>query len=68
MQILVSLLLDRGDSVLMEEYTYPHMLECVAAPKGLHVLPLPMDAQGIIPEAMEQVGRGSGGFSFLQRG
>lgn len=54
-EILVSLLCDRGDSILMEEYSYPHMLECVAAPKGLAVVGLPMDAQGIIPEAMEQV-------------
>ncbi|GAB4823401.1 hypothetical protein N2152v2_010447 [Parachlorella kessleri] len=53
--VLVSLLLDRGDSLLMEEYTYPHMLECVAAPKGLNVVPLPIDQQGIIPEAMEEV-------------
>lgn len=25
-QMLVSLLLERGDSILMEEYSYPHML------------------------------------------
>lgn len=58
LQMLVSLLLDRGDSLLLEEYSYPHMLECVVAPKGLTAVPLPIDEQGIIPEAMEQVGGG----------
>jgi DNA-binding transcriptional MocR family regulator len=52
--ILVSLgaLLRPGDGVLMEDLTYPGA-KTVAALLNLHMHGLPMDDEGILPEAME---------------
>ncbi len=47
-----------GDAILMEEYTYPHMLECVVLPKGGVPVPVPLDGQGIVPRQLRQVQQG----------
>lgn len=56
--ILVSLgaLLRPGDGVLMENLTYPGA-KAVAALLNLHMHGLPMDDEGILPEAMEEACR-----------
>ncbi len=58
--MLFALFMDRGDSLLLEEYSYPVVTESLAQPKGLAAIPVPIDAHGIIPEALEQVGAGRG--------
>lgn len=55
LELITSLLLDRGDSLLMEEYTYPVITESIALPKGYTPLALPIDQHGIIPERMREV-------------
>lgn len=54
-QMLFALFMDRGDSLLLEEYSYPVVTESLAQPKGLAAIPVPIDAHGIIPELLEQV-------------
>jgi len=39
----------------VEEYTYSHILESVAEPKGYVPLGVPMDRHGIRPDALRQV-------------
>ena len=53
--ILVALaaIAETGDRVLSEEYTYPGF-HAVARLLGLKVESLPMDAEGLIPEALER--------------
>lgn len=53
--ILVSLLMGPGDSMLVEQYTYPHFLESVCIPRGCTLVPVPMDGLGIIPVELEAV-------------
>lgn len=55
LEMLFALFMDRGDSLLLEEYSYPVVTESLAQPKGLHAIPVPIDEHGIIPERMEQV-------------
>ena len=45
------LLMDQGDAMLCEEYTYPHIAESMVQPQGYAAIPLAMDAEGIIPHA-----------------
>ncbi|KAL3159334.1 hypothetical protein ABBQ32_011286 [Trebouxia sp. C0010 RCD-2024] len=47
-------LLNRGDSLLCDEYTYSHLVEAMVGPKGYRALPVPMDDFGMTPEALEQ--------------
>jgi hypothetical protein len=54
-QILTSMFMRPGDTILMEEYTYPHMLECVVLPKGGVPVPVPLDGLGIVPAELRQV-------------
>ena len=51
MQVVMRLLMDHGDAMLCEEYTYPHIAESMVQPQGYAAIPLAMDAQGIIPGA-----------------
>lgn len=51
MQVVMRLLMDQGDAMLCEEYTYPHIAESMVQPQGYTAIPLAMDAQGIIPGA-----------------
>ena len=39
LQIVMSLLLDKGDTLLAEEFTYPHVVESFARPRGYKVRP-----------------------------
>lgn len=55
MQMVLCCLLNRGDSLLCDEYTYSHLVEAMVGPKGYCALPVPMDDFGMTPEALEQV-------------
>ena len=54
-QLVLALLLDRGDPLLVEEYTYSHILESVAEPKGYRPVGVPIDRDGIVPAGLRQV-------------
>ena len=54
-ELITSLFLDRGDAILVEQYTYPVIIESIALPKGYRPLSVPMDSNGIIPEGLQQV-------------
>ena len=49
MQVVMRLLMDQGDAMLCEEYTYPHIAESMVQPQGYAAIPLAMNAHGIIP-------------------
>ncbi len=49
MQVVMRLLMDKGEAMLCEEYTYPHIAESMVQPQGYAAIPLAMDAEGIIP-------------------
>lgn len=55
LQIVCELLMDRGDFILCEEYTYPSVIESVMIPKGYKALGLDMDQDGILPHSLQQV-------------
>lgn len=55
MQVVMRLLLNKGDTVLVEEYTYPHIPESLVLPPGFVPIPVKMDAHGIIPSQLRQV-------------
>ncbi|DBB01726.1 TPA: hypothetical protein ACH3X1_000351 [Trebouxia sp. C0004] len=54
-EIMTDLLLERGDSILVEEYTYFYMVDSVLPVKGYHAVPLKMDNQGICPRYLRKV-------------
>jgi DNA-binding transcriptional MocR family regulator len=58
--MVCSLFLDSGDWVVAEEFTYPQLLECQLAPRGCHVLPVPMDGSGMLPAELERVSERAG--------
>ncbi|KAJ5647086.1 Aromatic amino acid aminotransferase [Penicillium lividum] len=45
---------ERGDYIMLEEYTFASAAE-TAWPLGLKALPLPIDEEGIVPEAMDEL-------------
>ncbi|KAJ5129821.1 uncharacterized protein N7515_005860 [Penicillium bovifimosum] len=45
---------ERGDYILMEEYTFASAVE-TATPLGVKVAGIPMDEQGLLPEAMDDI-------------
>jgi aromatic amino acid aminotransferase I len=47
-------MLDKGDSVLVEEFAYPGLL-CAAASQGKPCVGVTMDQEGILPQALEEV-------------
>ncbi|KAF7715387.1 Uncharacterized protein PECH_002812 [Penicillium ucsense] len=47
-------LTERGDYILMEEYTFSSAAE-TAFPLGVKTIGVPIDAQGLIPEAMDEI-------------
>jgi DNA-binding transcriptional MocR family regulator len=55
LELITSLFLQRGDALLVEEYTYPVILESIAMPKGYRTLGVPIDNFGIIPSKLEVV-------------
>lgn len=44
----------RGDALLTEEYSFSTALE-TAAPLGVRVVGVPMDAQGLLPDRMDEI-------------
>ena len=54
-EMITSLFLERGDAILVEEYTYPVILEAIAVPKGYRTLAVPIDNSGIIPDGLLRV-------------
>lgn len=55
LQMVCELLLERGDYVLAEEYTYPSVIESVMIPKGYKPLGVKLDQDGILPESLQEV-------------
>lgn len=51
---IVSLLLNPGDAIFIEEYTYCHFLDCTVGGNGYDPVSVPMDENGIIPEELEK--------------
>lgn len=54
LQIIFRMFLESGDSLLIEEYTYPHVPESMLYPLGIKTVPIRMDEKGMIPEALEE--------------
>ena len=54
-QMVCELLLERGDYILAEEYTYPSVIESVIIPKGYKPLGVQLDQDGILPESLLEV-------------
>ncbi|KAF2484258.1 aromatic amino acid aminotransferase [Neohortaea acidophila] len=52
-EILLRMLCDRGDSILMEEYTYTGAMEA-ARPLGLNLVGVEMDRDGLDPVALDK--------------
>lgn len=50
----MSLLMDKGDTILCESYTYPHLIESLVIPKGFQVHGIETDAEGIMPAAFSK--------------
>ncbi|EEB08175.1 aromatic aminotransferase [Schizosaccharomyces japonicus yFS275] len=48
------MLLNRGESLLVEEYTFPSALQTIE-PMGINCIPMPMDLNGILPEKLEEL-------------
>ncbi|WIA37181.1 hypothetical protein OEZ86_014136 [Tetradesmus obliquus] len=46
-------LLNPGDAVLLEEFTYNHHAEAHLLPMGCELLPVPMDSAGLLPAALD---------------
>lgn len=53
LDVTLDLLLERGDPLLVEEFTYSHALEAQLMPKGFDLIPVAMDDQGMVPAALE---------------
>jgi len=54
LQMIMSLLMDKGDTILCESYTYPHMIESLVIPRGFRVQGIETDGEGIIPGALSK--------------
>jgi 2-aminoadipate transaminase len=52
--LLATVLLEPGDAVLVEDPTYLAALQCFGF-AGARVLPVPTDADGVVPEALEEL-------------
>jgi len=55
MDAVTSVLMNPGDSILIEEYTYCHFTDCTVERQGYQPLSVPMDEDGITPEGLEKV-------------
>lgn len=54
MQILMRLFMEPGDSILCEEYTYPHVPESLVSPVGYHSIAVRIDEDGVIPQLLRE--------------
>ena len=43
---LITVLTDRGDTLVVDEFTYAHVAECIFLPRGLKLLPV---RKGVLP-------------------
>lgn len=41
--------------MLCEEFTYPHVVESVGIPLGIRLHGVAMDAEGLLPDSLQQV-------------
>ena len=62
-QMVLRLFLDKGDALLCEANTYPHIAESLVQPAGLRTCPVAMDAGGMLPGALRETLEG-----FASRG
>ena len=53
--MVLACLLNKGEGLLCDEYTYSHLVEAMMGPKGYVPIPVPMDDFGMTPDALEQV-------------
>ncbi|GIL52971.1 hypothetical protein Vafri_8696 [Volvox africanus] len=51
---IISCLTDPGDTIVVDEYTYTHALECVFLPRGLRLLPIRGDREGLDAEDLDR--------------
>lgn len=55
LQMVTDLLLERGDSILCESFTYFYLVDSVLPIKGYNAIPMEMDNYGICPTKLRQV-------------
>lgn len=55
LQVVTALMMERGDPILCEEFSYFYMLDSVITAAGYKVLPVAMDEHGMKPEHLNQV-------------
>lgn len=55
MQMVTDLLLESGDSILCESFTYFYLTDSVLPIKGYNAVPMKMDDEGICPHSLRQV-------------
>lgn len=53
--MVTDLLLERGDSILCESFTYFYLVDSVLPIKGYNAIPMDMDNHGICPTKLRQV-------------
>ena len=53
--MVTDLLLERGDSILCESFTYFYLVDSVLPIKEYTAVPMDMDSHGICPEKLRQV-------------
>ncbi|KAL6762697.1 pyridoxal phosphate-dependent transferase [Haematococcus lacustris] len=51
----IACLCDKGDFVVCEEFAYTHAPECIFIPRGLIMLPVALDEQGMVPDSLRRV-------------
>ncbi|KAK9824541.1 hypothetical protein WJX72_011180 [[Myrmecia] bisecta] len=54
-EVVTSLLMDRGDSILCEEFTYFYMIDSVVPTRGYKAVPVEVDQFGMSPTALRKV-------------
>ena len=54
LQMVMRLFLERGDRLMCEDFTYPHVYESMALPMGIGITSLCMDDRGIVPASFKK--------------
>jgi DNA-binding transcriptional MocR family regulator len=54
-ETVMALLLNAGDALLVEEFTWSHATESIFGPRMYDMLPVKLDRQGLDPEHLQQV-------------
>ncbi|KAK9835444.1 hypothetical protein WJX74_000131 [Apatococcus lobatus] len=55
LEVVTALMMERGDPILCEEFSYFYMLDSVITAAGYKVLPVAMDQHGMKPEHLNQI-------------